>query len=399
MFRLAWRNVIRRRGQSLVTLGITILTILSFVLALSVFSTLQTGLEMCSSRLGADIIVLPNETSANAFDTIFTAEPVNVYMSEDVLDQVAEVEGVETVTAQFFTQTLDASCCSIGGVSRLVGIDTETDFVIKPWLEGDGEFYLGDNDIIVGSEAPVFLGNQASILDEVFTVTGTLEAMGAGTDETIFMDLDSARRLAANSVYLQSLWVNVDPMTSISAVMVKVADGYDPSVVADSINAAGTGAVAVATSNVISEVRDQLSMFTTIVFGLWIALFVISSIALIGRFAGIARERKKEIGILRALGAQKEQIFTLILSEAWLIAGAGGIIGSFIGILGVSSVIDMIREAISLPGGQWDSEQKILFFVIGVLLALVMGFIAAVYPAIKSASLDPQEAMTKGELD
>src|SRR5690554_3462819 len=161
MWFLAWENVMRRKSQSFLTVLITLLTILTFVLAFSVLSALQEGLKLSDARLGADVIILPNKSNADAFQTIFTAEPVNIYMSQEVTLEVAQVAGVERLTTQFFTQALDESCCSMGGASRLVGYDPETDFILEPWLNEHNIERLRDDEIIIGGDIPTFLGDQA----------------------------------------------------------------------------------------------------------------------------------------------------------------------------------------------------------------------------------------------
>jgi len=57
MWFLAWKNVSRRIGQTTLTVLITALTVLTFVLSFSVLSTLQEGLRLANARLGADVIV------------------------------------------------------------------------------------------------------------------------------------------------------------------------------------------------------------------------------------------------------------------------------------------------------------------------------------------------------
>ena len=81
-------------------------------------------------------MVLPAGASGNASEVLFCAEPVNVYLPADVERTVAGIDGVEQATPQFFTQTANQSCCSVIGVTRVVGIDMKTDFIVGPWLVG-----------------------------------------------------------------------------------------------------------------------------------------------------------------------------------------------------------------------------------------------------------------------
>ena len=231
MFSLAWKNIIRRLGGSLMTALIAFIAVFVLATSLAVVASLENGLRLSRERLGADIMVLPAGASGNASEVLFCAEPVNVYLPADVERTVAETAGVEQATPQFFTQTVNQSCCSVIGVTRVVGIDMETDFIVGPWLVGGAleGGALPPDGIILGAAAPPIEGGQASILGSVFHCVGTLEPTGSSVDETIFMDVNAARTIAAESPYLESVWLNVDPFDAISCVMVKVKEGAQPS--------------------------------------------------------------------------------------------------------------------------------------------------------------------------
>lgn len=137
MFSLAWKNIIRRLGGSLMTALIAFIAVFVLATSLAVVASLENGLRLSRERLGADIMVLPAGASGNASEVLFCAEPVNVYLPADVERTVAETAGVEQATPQFFTQTVNQSCCSVIGVTRVVGIDMETDFIVAPgWSAG-----------------------------------------------------------------------------------------------------------------------------------------------------------------------------------------------------------------------------------------------------------------------
>lgn len=176
MFYLAWRNITRRLGSSVLTAFIAFMAVLALTASMIVVTSLEDGVRLSRERLGADIMVLPAGASGNASEVLFCAEPVNVYLPASAAEAVAATEGVAASTPQFFTQTVDQSCCSVVGVTRVVGIDATTDFVLAPWIvggvEGAGDagasaevddFGLGDDGILLGSAAPAIEGGQASI--------------------------------------------------------------------------------------------------------------------------------------------------------------------------------------------------------------------------------------------
>ena len=75
MWKLIWSNIIRRKNQSLLTVAITLLTIMSFVLVLGVFTAMGQGLKLSEQRLGADVIFLPQEVDTEGYELLFNSQP------------------------------------------------------------------------------------------------------------------------------------------------------------------------------------------------------------------------------------------------------------------------------------------------------------------------------------
>ena len=95
-------------------------------------------------------------------------------------------------------------------------------------------------------------------------------------------------------------------------------------------------------------------------------------------------ERTREIGIRLAVGAQPADVVTQFLLEAVLISAAGGLAGSVAGIL-------TIPLAASLNQGVALLEPGSLPLALGV--ALLTGIVFGLYPALRAARLDPNEAL------
>jgi putative ABC transport system permease protein len=388
ILKLAYFNVVRRKSQSLLTGIITTLTILIFVLAFSIFSIVRSGLTLTSERLGADIIVLPNKADSDSLKTLFTGTPENIYMSKNIESEIKTIKGVEKTTPQFFTATIPGlGCCSYGDTLRLVGIDQNSDFILKPWFEESSINSLAEDEIIIGRNIEVILGDKVSILGQQFKVVGTLYNTGSGMDNTVFMNIDKARVLAEQK-FSNSLWNGTTPEDLISSILIKTSKGENVDIIASEINNANLDVKATATSSSISKV----------ILFLWFALLLISALALTGRFNSLAKERKKEIGFLRAMGIQKRGIFKLVISEAWIIASIGGFIGSVLGVILVKPAISILEEAVAIPQGQWSLSVAIVNIIIGLAGSLLLGLLASIYPAWKSSSLVPQEAIAKGDI-
>ncbi|MDQ2087565.1 ABC transporter permease [Herbivorax sp. ANBcel31] len=126
--------------------------------------------------------------------------------------------------------------------------------------------------------------------------------------------------------------------------------------------------------NVISLVLLAIAAITLVVGGIGIVNILLVSVT----------ERIREIGIRKALGAQKRDIVFQFLMESIIITGFGGVIGILIGII----VGNVLSKLINIPPVV-DLKLIIGAFLISVILGIIFG----VYPAKKAADLDPIEAI------
>lgn len=398
MLYLAWRNVARRLGQSAVTaIIIAVVTCVVAASAVAVVS-LEHSVSLSRERLGADVMVLPVGASSSASEVLFTAQPVNVYLPDATGAAVARAGGVAQATPQFFTQTVNESCCSVVGITRIVGIDAATDFVLKPWVRGGAAIDLGPDGILVGAKAPAIEGDQVSILGSVFHVAGTLEETGTSMDETIFMDLQSARSIASGSPYLAGLWEDKDPFSCVSCIMVKTETGADAAQVAEAIMASCPGTVVVVASEVVAGASSQLSAVEALCAALLGALVVVAALALTGRFSALVSSRMAEWGLMRTLGVGMRGVLASVLCEVALVALTGALAGVVGAVLAATAALGIVHGALALPGAAPSFGAIAACALAGVAFALALSMLAVAYPVAKVVRCDPQETLAKGGL-
>lgn len=117
----------------------------------------------------------------------------------------------------------------------------------------------------------------------------------------------------------------------------------------------------------------------------------LAAIALLVGGIGIANtmvvavlERRGEIGLRRALGARPGQIAGQFVAEAIVLGGLGGVAGLVLGAAGVFAYATIQGQAATIP---------VLVLVGGPVVALAVGVIAGLYPAVSAARLSPTSAL------
>ncbi len=137
---------------------------------------------------------------------------------------------------------------------------------------------------------------------------------------------------------------------------------------------------------------DLLATVNSIMAMMSVALLAIASIALVVGGIGIAnimlvsvRERTREIGVRRAVGATRTTILMQFLVEAVVIASLGGIIGLAIG-AGIIALLRLAVPALPVQLSPWIVATTLGF-------AAIVGVIAGVMPARSAARLDPVDAL------
>ena len=399
MFNLVWNNISRRRTQSTLTVAITMITVMVFVMVLGVVQVMDRGLEMSRQRLGADAVLIPKYAPTQSEELLFTAVPENVYMKKEVYEQAKQLKGIAQMTPQFYAQTLELGCCEPGEEARLIGFDYDSDFILTPFLAGKGIETLEPNEALFGSDLDSrIVGSNYLILGAKLFIRDQIGVTGTGMDKTIFMNSDTLRQLCLDNDTLKQDWQTRNPYDYISVIMVRFEEGVDGEEFVQQVADSGIEIRAILTSETISSLQKQLKVTMGVMLVLWAACMLVAGLALFGRFSALARERRKEIGLLRAIGVKKRQVFALVSGECSLLAAMGGVLGAAAALALMPKAIALLEDAFMLSVSVWTTQLAAICAGGGVILAVLLGFFSALVPAAKSSALDPQVAITQGEV-
>lgn len=398
MLKLSYLNVTRRKTKSLMTVCITIVIVMTFVAVWSVYSTTEAGIKLSGSRMGADVLIFPNSTSISDVDMLFTGVDQMVYMDKTVIDGKLPIDDISNITSQFFVQTKPgAGCCDTSQALRIVGVEMETDFILKPWLDKNGIKNSTKNGLIIGSSVKKDFGAKTFVLNYLFTVSGVLYPTGTGMDNSLFIDIDQARELASKSFELR-IFNNQPTDDLVTCYLIKLKQGVDTDEFIQAVKNNGLDANITSISSVRTKLQAQIQQLSKLLFAFWIAMMVLGCFALIAMFSNLTSDRKSEIGYLRTIGMKKYSVLRLFMTEVLLLGGIGGIIGSASGILLTSCVLKSLDTVLAIPKGEWGLNIIAIHFVGGCVLSVVICLISALMPVIKISCMEPQEAISQGEM-
>ena len=396
-YSLPFKNIIRKPGRNAVLLiVVAFLSFSVFAGSLTVMS-LKNGFESLQSRLGADVIVIPDTArSTTDLESLFTdGTPGQFYMKKELADKVNETDGIEQVSPQYFLATVSSGCCSVP--AQIIGLDYDTDFVIRPWISSDYKGSLGDGEVIIGSKITPYTNGTVRFYNTDCKVVAQLKSTGTGLDTAVYTNIPTIRRLIQASVDSgMNTIVKYSPEELVSAVYIKVKDGYNPQDVADDINIHVKGVSASGMKNMFSEVSDNISGISGMVLFLMIAMWIVAFIILILVFSLLINERKKEFAVMRVVGMTRKRLAGVILSESLIICAFGAAIGIGAGAVAVFAFSGLIKNATGMPYLNPGAGSVIAVILITIGVTLIVGPLSSAYSAYRLSRADTGMILREG---
>ena len=396
---LAFQNLMRR------TFRTSALLVAIAIVSGAVFSTstlmwgVNSSLKKGLSKFGADLLVVPKGSMISMKSALLSGEPSVFYMERDILRTIASLKGVKKISPQLFLTSVEGECCVIGN-AFIIGFDPASDFTVLPWIEEKMEGPFQINDAIVGGLNTQNVGDTIVFYGQTLRVYGKLGRTGVGLyDNAIFIDIERAYSMAEKSYTIP----NVVPLKlvrgHISAVLIQLEVGAKLPYISFTISKDQNVKVITA-GNIITSVRQNLVALFSSTIVLSIVLIIANALMISAIFSTIINERRRELGLLRAIGARKSSIFRLILYEAALLTSIGGLSGVIVGIIIMrvyQRTIIFNLKALNMPY-IWPSVSDIVMLALGAIaVSVLVGVAGTFYPALRGSKMHPYDAIRAGE--
>jgi putative ABC transport system permease protein len=357
--KLLWGNLgvhPLRSGFSAAAIGLQVFLILLIV---GLTSGMLTDLRARAQGVGADIIVQPPNSS------IFFSFSSAVIPQSQVV-RIEKLSGIDEVGA--VVVLVDPATLGV-----IYGIDYARFNALSEgftFLAG-GPFTAPDDviaDDLAAQSRKLVVGSNVLIMNRTFRVSGiVLHGKGA----RFFVPIDTAQQIAGVQKRVSMIYVRSTGNTDgVRAEVIRLLPGYRIRSMAEYMS--------LMTSSSLPELRPFLRSFV----GLGV---VISFLVVLLTMYTMVLERRREIGILKAIGSSRLEICWLIVAEALLLVCLGVLLG-LAGTYGTTTVLHRV-----VPTLQIDITSD--WILRSIVVAVVGALAGAAYPALRAAHSDPISAL------
>lgn len=390
------RNIRKRPYRSFCLMLAAVIGSYALFVGLVLKASLNNGIGRMQERMGADLMIVPESSEIKARNILLTGEPEFFYMDVSVAKAVADIEGVECATSQFYFTSLSSDCCSTR--VQLIAFDPDTDFVINPWIDERVTSDVSNGSVIIGSEVTPLSNGKVKFYGNEYSVAGKLGETATGLDHSVFMTRDTMHEILNDATDKGYQFLNPEDDSSwVSTVLIRVNGDADITEVEKEIYKNAEGIKFIETDKLISDVTVKLGSVENIINVTLTVLLVFSFLTMILFFSVIFHERKKEFAVLRILGTSSRRICFFSLTEGITIGAAGGIIGLVLGILTVFPFNHYIENSLDVPYLMPSVAAVILYGMIGVLVTTSFGSLSSFLSTLSLAHAETYYTMRTGE--
>ena len=342
------------------------------------------------------MLVVPAGALTNITAALLTAEPTDLTLDDSDLARLQAIKGVQKVAPQLVFRTDASGYRGKGETIDVIAFDPARDFTIQPWLEQRLGRPIRKGDIIVGGRRDDALGAKLLLFESPVTVYGRLGKTGVGTHErALFMTFET---LAEMRLAMQRICGPQAPLApnKLSGALLQLAPGATSQQVRFAVLANFPGVKVVAGESMLASIRQGLEALVNGMLALMAIMFVSTALMLSVLFSAIIAERKRELGLLRAMGARRRQIMGMLLTEAGVATAIGGLMGVVLGLVLMrvyehSLVYHLDR--IGIPFVWLDGATIGLIGALCIVLISLTGAAGALYPAWRASGVEPYDLM------
>ncbi|MBT3273846.1 MAG: FtsX-like permease family protein [Spirochaetales bacterium] len=383
LFDITLHSLRRQKGKKAFLVAAMALSLCASLVLFSFVKSQEIELESQFDEYGANIVVTPHTDNLSltygGINLTGIITNVREILSEEVsrIYTIANKQNIRAVSPKLIgagqVQAGDAVWDAL-----IVGVDFGEESKIKAWWALDGRYPAADREIIAGATVAekmhLDVGSVITIGEKELTVAGVLLATGSQDDSALLAPISFVEDL-------------LDKRGKVSLVEVSALCSDCP---IDDLVAQISGVLPNADVQAVRAVMEQrmlvVRQFGRFAVSIFAVLTILCGLFIFATITGAVVERRREIGVMRAVGFSGLHIIQVVLSEAMIL----GIIAGFAGIALTLPVLNYVLPILTeINSAVYDLPLMAMSF--GILVLLSVG--AAIAPAIKASRFDPVAAI------
>ena len=407
-FKMAWKSIAGKKGRSA-------LTILSIFIGIAAVMTIVSVMEGMKEEMMKQLNAMgSNRLTVYMYSWMYDADGNDISPDyfPDLYDYCQSMK--ETVVG--VTPNRQANATVVYGTKNSANMETKYD---EQWnlISGPPTIYFGSDQYSAGSNLTLAKGRDLAYLDmqnynQVCVIGAEAAKIFFGTVDPVGKEVKiNGNKFTVVGVYaprgeegensinqMDNIFVIPYTMTrllggSVDQYTVKVRSSEDMTEVTSRLGGflkglipQGTGGYDVYNEGQWQQYQNEtMNTISMVLGGIAAISLLVGGIGIMNIMLVTVTERTREIGIRRAIGAQRASIVTQFLIEAGMLCGMGGVVGIAVGTVG-SVVVSRLMYQMTVYPPVWVG---LAAFALSVALGVLFGS----YPAIKASKLQPVEAL------
>jgi len=361
--KLMAKNPFRNKARlTLAVVGIAI-GIATIVALGMVTEGLKVSIEEQLKAGGADFVVMKNTSSESSSYTI----------KDNRVDEISKINGVKQAAGIYTSsRVVDGNQLGLAGISV-----KDLNMLGAKMIQGNA--YSDDkNELILGKLAAEKMkkkvGDTLTLNNDKYTITGIFETGNKELDATGVLPLKNLQAMDENNGKVHFIYVKINNNADLKAVSQAVEKAYPGEL------------TTISSIEDFQKANDSLNMVETASMAISLLAIIIGGIGIINTMIMSVFERTREIGVLKAVGWKSRRILGMILGESVVLTLLSGFVGILLGVVGIEAIIMFSDMAMVLT-----FTPALALKALGI--AVIVGIIGGIYPAIRASRLPPTEAL------
>ena len=373
-FKLIMKNPFRNKTRSLLAIigiAIGIATIVALgMITVSLENSTQDTLKNGSAEITVTKVGSSMSSSSGT-------------LNDSYVDELSKIEGVDKTAGMLETSIVATSSSNSRRNSSMFGYTlygaNPDDLSIVGISNINGSIYKNDSEeLIVGKnlaeEENYTIGDKIDVYGKDYTITGIFETGSIFYDSAMYTSLTKIQNLTDNEGEISTIFVKINKDAELNTVNDKIKTEYNNTL------------TTITTEEMAQTIDDTLGMINSATTAIEALAIIIGGLGVINTMMMTVYERTREIGVLKSVGWTKKRILTMIMGESIVLTIISGIIGSILGVLAVIILFNI-----------GDNDMTLIYdiniFIKAFAVALTVGILGGLYPAIKASRLSPTEAL------